>query len=217
MRLLLLTFALCALIASMGCSNREKKLPAGRDTIDAPLQQISGSTLFFYEKGVKRWRLDAEIMRKYLEGTQITEVIPVRLSLYDSAGETGTRVMADSGNVNADQDSFYIWGNVHVLTPEQLQIQAENLSWNKRAKRVTSQDYVKITTQNGDVLKGKGLSSREDFSTWELHEQVQGTFPDFKNRLESQDSFLSTASPPDSSADTSSTAQTPAPAGQEEQ
>ena len=69
-------------------------------------------------------------------------------------------------------------------------IKTEKLWWNRDVHRVQSDTLVQIETPQGDVMRGKGLDAAEDFSWWTLKRSVSGEFPNFRERVESDDPIL---------------------------
>jgi LPS export ABC transporter protein LptC len=184
-----LLFALVSLLGTPGCGKKEVKLPSSNDSVSVPYQEMEHTVMYFYDKGFKRWKLEAARMRKELDVNAKTLVAPVRLTLFDSLGETTTRVIADSGSTQGTMDNFIVWGNVLVKTEGKMIIKSQKLWWNKNTHKVNSDTYVQIQTAKGDILRGKGLDAREDFSTWTLKQNVTGTFPDFQDRMEKDEDF----------------------------
>jgi LPS export ABC transporter protein LptC len=112
-----------------------------------------------------------------------TRAAPVRLLLFNEHGDTVSRILSDSGWTNAQHTEFRVWGNVHVWSAESLTIRAQSLAWDKETHRITSDSYVEIETARGDIMRGKGLTANESFTTWEFQNNVSGFFPDFEDRM----------------------------------
>jgi LPS export ABC transporter protein LptC len=186
-----LTFLLLAILAGLslmaGCVKQKESLPVTSGCVQAPYQEFGKTTLFFYEGKFKRWKLDADYMRKPLVDTGSMLVIPVRLILYDSLGNLRTRVLADSGYTTPSLESFTVWGNVYIRNQDSLIVRTQKLWWFKGKRKVESNTYVQIETHKGDVLRGKGLDATEDFSHFTFKSEVTGHFPDFKRRMEAND------------------------------
>lgn len=172
------------LIIFIGCGPKKEKLPLSNDSIDIPVQQFSNATLYFYNKQYIQWKLDAEMMLKPLTDTGSIMVVPVHLLLFDSLGTIKTKVLADSGLISTDMESYLIWGNVFIRTQDTMIVRTQKLRWYKHNRKVESDTYVQIETSAGDILRGKGLDATEDFSRFNFKEDVTGKFPDFKKRLE---------------------------------
>jgi LPS export ABC transporter protein LptC len=186
----LLPLILVLLGGSAGCGSHKDPLPIGQDSVITPYQELHNSTLFFYDSTIKMWELKAEYMRKELSGGGDITATPVRLTFFDSSGTPGTRILSDSGRTGSAMEYYTIWGNVYIKTDDGQIIETQQLSWNQKTHKVTSNTYVQITTPGGDILRGKGLDAVEDFSSWTLRENVTGSFPKFRKRVEEDDEFL---------------------------
>jgi LPS export ABC transporter protein LptC len=185
--LLYSVFVLCALLALLGCARKKETLPLSSDAVMSPYQNFDSTTLYFYEDGIKRWKLEADHMRKPLLDTGTMIVTPVTLTYYDSLGAVATRVLADSGTTTPALKSFTVWGNVFIRNRDSLIVKTEKLWWIKEQRKVESNTFVQIETVKGDILRGKGLDAVEDFSRFTFKSQVSGKFPDFKRRMEEND------------------------------
>lgn len=182
-----LLFLTLSLSLSSSCSGGKDAIPESSDTVAVPFQEFGRSTLFSYDGTIKLWRLETDYMRKELSDTAHMLAVPVKITQYDSAGNANSLILADSAHTRDGLDSFFIWGDVYVRTQDDLIIRSESLWWNKLSHKVGSEDYVKITTPAGDVLRGKGLDATESFSNWTLRENVSGWFPNFRERAETEE------------------------------
>lgn len=178
------------LILTIGCGRKKETIPLSSGQIGTPYQELGSTTLFFYEGKYKRWRLDADYMKKPLLDTGLMLVTPVKLTLFDSLGHQQTKVLADSGTTTAGQQSFTIWGNVYIRSHDSLIVRTSKLWWIKGQSKVESDTFVQIETLKGDILRGKGLDADEDFHHFSFKSQVSGQFPDFKRRVSSDEQFL---------------------------
>ena len=169
------------------CSKKNKQLPHSADTVVVPYQEFERSTMYCYDGPHRLWRLDTDYMRKELSDTASLLAVPVTIVTFDSAGAIASRILSDSGRMNPDLEHFFIWGNVYVKTADGMIIRSTSLWWDKKTHKVGSDDFVQIHTPEGDVLRGKGLDANESFSRWSLRQSVSGTFPNFKERIEAED------------------------------
>jgi LPS export ABC transporter protein LptC len=179
-----LVFIPVMLLSVSSCRKREEPLPVAQDSVAVPVQKFSGSTLFFYNKGYIQWKLKSEHMEKSLSDTGSIEVAPVTLTLYDSLGNERSRVLADSGTIESSMEHYTVWGNVFIRTRDSMVVRTEGLQWFRERQEVESDTFVQIETKKGDVLRGKGLDAKEDFSTFSFKSDVTGEFPNFKERVE---------------------------------
>lgn len=173
-----------------GCAPKKDPIPMAEEGIDTPVQQFYDASMYFYNMQKIQWKLDAKMMRKPLDDTGSIMVVPVRLVLFDSVGAVRTRVMADSGLVANDMESYLVWGDVLIRTRDSMVVRTEKLKWIKKTRKVESDTYVQIETKKGDVLRGKGLDATEDFSRFSFKKDVTGAFPDFKRRMENKEESI---------------------------
>ena len=174
------------IIITSGCTKRET-IPQASDTLVTPCQEVGASTLYAYDGPHLIWILDSDYSFKTLEDTSSMLVVPVRMSIFDTLGTKTTRVLADSGLTKKELVEFFLWGNVYIKNYDGQIIRSETLWWNKTTRKVGSDDFVEISTPEGDVLRGKGLDATETFSSWSLRERVSGEFPNFQERMDSDE------------------------------
>lgn len=186
-RIVSICSTLIACFFLLNCNSKKEELPISSEGIKTPSQEFTESTLNFFNNGYIQWKLSAKYMRKPLSDTGSILVTPVRLTLYDSLGIIRSRVLADSGTISTEMNSYIVWGNVYIRTRDSMIVQTEWLKWFKERHRVESNTFVQIETKRGDLLRGKGLDATEDFSHFSFKSNVSGKFPNFEKRLETQD------------------------------
>jgi LPS export ABC transporter protein LptC len=172
---------------SAGCAPKKDALPVGEKVISAPHQELTDASLYFYQGSIKRWWLDTDYMSRPLADTGYITVAPVRITVYDSVGKPSTRILSDSGSSDSKMAVFELWGGVNIKNEDGMVVTGERLRWYKDARRIASDTFVQVETRKGDVLRGKGLEARDDFSRFSFNAEVQGVFPDFKRRVEEGD------------------------------
>jgi LPS export ABC transporter protein LptC len=116
--------------------------------------------------------------------------VPIRLTLFDTLGDTTTQVLSDSGRTTEGFKHIFIWGNVYIKNQEGLIVKSQSLWWDKASRKVGSDDFVEIRNPDGNVLRGKGLDASDSFSWWTLRENVSGEFPNFQDRVTAHEDTL---------------------------
>lgn len=190
MRVIVFALAAIALLCALSCQRKDRDLPVGAGASHTAYQEFGKATLLSYAGQHRKWRLDADFMRKPLGDTGTILAVPVELSLFDTTGRSTTRILSDSGITTPKMESFTIWGSVYVRTKDDLVVRTERISLDYQTRMWHSDTFVEIRTAKGDVLRGKGFDAREDFSHSSFKRSVSGSFPEFRRRLESDDSFL---------------------------
>lgn len=174
---------------SCGCARKNERVPISNASVDAPYQELDTASMLFFSGTHKSWQLDANHIIKSLTDTGHILGNPIRITVFDSLGKPSSKVLADTGSSDAKMETFTVWSNVFVLAENGVRVRAQRLDWSQKTHRVTSQTYVEITTQKGDVMRGKGVDAAEDFSSWQFLHDVSGRFPNFKERIDKGDVF----------------------------
>lgn len=172
-----------------GCSHKKDMVPVSNIIVGAPYQEIDSTIMCNYSGARKVFSLESNHIVKSLTDTGHILAWPVRISVFDSLGKLTSRILSDSGSSDAAMKVLIAWSNVFVKAENGVRVRAQRLVWDQRTHRVTSETYVQITTQKGDVLRGKGLDAAEDFSSWEFKHDVSGRFPNFKERVDKGEDF----------------------------
>jgi len=185
---------ICLLLAALlcvtaGCARKKKTVPVSEASVGAPYQALDTASLLFFNGIHKSWQLDANHIVKSLTDTGHINGNPIRITVYDSLGKPSSKVLADSGSADSRMQTFVVWSNVFVVAENGVRVRAQQLNWSQKTHRVTSQSYVEITTQKGDVMRGKGVDAAEDFSSWQFFQDVSGRFPNFRERIDKGDVF----------------------------
>ena len=81
----------------------------------------------------------------------------------------------------------YAYGHVYALTPKGASVRSDSLIWNKKDNLVTTQSYVRVVSEDGDVLQGQGFVSDAHMDNWRILSNVTGIFQDAARRLKDED------------------------------
>ena len=103
------------------------------------------------------------------------------------------------------------------MTPQGASGRADSLLWNKKDNLVKTASYVRVVSEDGDVLQGVGFESDAKLDNWKILSNVTGIFQDAAKRLKDEDKKQAEAerlsNPPSSSSRAvSSSASVPKPA-----
>jgi LPS export ABC transporter protein LptC len=171
-------------IPGLYCSGKRETAPVSKIVVRTPYQELDTTTMISYNGSRKVWVLQSAHLLKSLTDTGHIYGNPVTLFVFDSLGKQTSKVLSDSGETDASMQKLSVWGNVFVRAQNGTRVKAQKLLWNQKKHRVTSDSYVQLTTEKGDILRGKGLDAAEDFSSWQFMHDVSGRFPNFKERAE---------------------------------
>jgi len=139
-----------------------------------------------YDKGVLSWKLKTAYLERWSDKEEVF-VRPVLVDIYDSLGERSAFLRADSGRLDMKFTYVYAYGHVYALTPKGASVRADSLLWNKKDNLVKTDSYVRVVSEDGDVLQGKGFESDAKMDNWKILSHITGIFQDAANRIKEED------------------------------
>ena len=176
--------ALCVALF-MGCEEIEEEKPWIH--VDRPQMLFTDTTLLdCYDKDVLSWNLKTAYLERWSD-KEVVFMRPVLVDIYDSVGERVAFLRADSGRMDMHFTYVYAYGHVYALTPKGASVRADSLLWNKRDNMVRTDSYVRVVSEDGDVLQGKGFESDARMDNWRILSNVTGIFQDAAKRMKEED------------------------------
>ena len=176
--------ALCAALFA-GCEEIEEEKPWIH--VERPQMLFTDTTLLdCYDKDVLSWKLKTAYLERWSD-KEVVFMRPVLVDIYDSVGERVAFLRADSGRMDMKFTYVYAYGHVYALTPKGASVRADSLLWNKRDNMVRTDSYVRVVSEDGDVLQGKGFESDAHMDNWRILSNVTGIFQDAAKRMKEED------------------------------
>ena len=176
--------ALCAALFA-GCEEIEEEKPWIH--VERPQMLFTDTTLLdCYDKDILSWKLKTAYLERWSD-KEVVFMRPVLVDIYDSVGERVAVRRADSGRMDMKFTYVYAYGHVYALTPKGASVRADSLMWNKRDDKVHTDSYVRVVSEDGDVLQGKGFVSDARMDNWRILSNVTGIFQDAAKRMKEED------------------------------
>lgn len=143
---------------------------------ETPIKHYAGPLLVsenlnttYLDSGKVKMVLQAPVQTEFLNGNQEYEK-GIKVTFFQNDTIEKSYLKADFMHYNKQQDLYTAIGNV-VL--EDLQkhekLNTNKLHWSRFEGRVYNNEFVEITTPT-QILKGKGLTAKQDFSTYTILE-----------------------------------------------
>jgi LPS export ABC transporter protein LptC len=156
------------------CEEKKKEVPL-RYYAGAVISTTNLATTYL-DSGITRLKMEAPVQLEYADGNQ---EFPkgFQVSIYNEAGIVRSSLKADFVHYDKVQDLYTATGNVvleDLLKKESLK--TTKLHWSRTEQRVFNNEFVEINTPS-QVLKGKGLTAKQDFSSYTILEP-EGTIHD---------------------------------------
>lgn len=184
-RIFLVLAVLFSLLFFAGCEEIEEDKPWIQ--VERPDMLFTDTTLMdSYDKGIQAWKLKTAYLERW-GNRDLVFVRPVLVDIYDSLGERVAFLRADSGRMDMKFTYVYAYGHVYALTPKGASVRSDSLLWNKRDNLVRTESYVRVVSEDGDVLQGKGFISDARMENWRIQSNVTGIFQDAAKRLKEED------------------------------
>lgn len=169
----------------VGCVNDPDEVASLTKTVNAPVEIAENVELKYSEQGVikvnvkatKMWRYEGE--KPYMEAKDGVELV-----FYDSLSNETSRLTAQYALHNLTDNVMTVRDSVKVVNVEGEKIETEELIWDERNAKISSEKFVKITTAD-EILTGHGFEANEDFTKYSIR-KVEAIF---KLREEENDSL----------------------------
>jgi len=142
--------------------------------------------LDFYEGKNLSWKLKTAWLERWGGAGRVFSK-PVFVDIYDSLGLKVAFLRSDSGELDSRMSYVRAFGHVYALTPKGASVRADSLVWDKRENRVHTQSFVRVVSENGDVLQGTGFVSDAKLENWQIQKNVTGIFQDIADRMKNED------------------------------
>ena len=124
--------------------------------------------ILYSTNGRVSFQLNAPLMNQYHGEKPYTEMPEgVHIQTFDSLMNVKSELTADYAIDLKYEDKMEAKGNVVVINEKGEKLNTEHLVWDKKTKQITSDVFVKITTDN-EVLSGDGLISNQDFTEYRI-------------------------------------------------
>lgn len=176
------------LLSLVACSKVEEPPAARGPKRELPLAEYKDTTvLSMYEGSRLSWILKTQHLVKWPR-TDLVRAKPVNLVVYDSLGKVLVRVTSDSGAVDEAVSFLAASGHVHGHSEKGVDIQSDSLRWNKAINQISTEARVRVVSEEGDVLTGKGFISDAKLDNWQILADVKGVFQKVEERFQHADS-----------------------------
>ncbi len=100
---------------------------------------------------------------------------------FDKKGGIVARIKADSGTMDRGMRFFRAWGHVVGTNQTGMELKTDSIVFDKESDRIHTSARVRVKTEVGDVLTGKGFRSDAYLNRWEILSDVKGQIQDFNS------------------------------------
>lgn len=185
---LMASFAVILCLLLPGCSHDEEWVAETEVEVgELPVTRYHDSTMLeMFEGSRLSWRMHTVSLEKW-QGSDVVKAKPVDLVVNDSLGTPALWVEADSGTVDEQVTFLTARGNVHVRSAKGVQVWTDSLRWNKQSDQVSTEAKVRVVSEEGDELSGRGFISDANLDNWQILNDVKAVFHKVEERLQKWD------------------------------
>jgi len=153
-------------------------VPTGSDHVEARFTE--GQVVDFWMSETLSWTLTSRNLRQDRESDRVW-ALPVDLVAYDKAGGVNAHVTSDSGAMDRSMRFFRAWGHVVASNKGGMELRADSILFDKESDRIHTASRVRVKTESGDVLTGRGFRSDAYLNRWEILSDVRGSIQDLNS------------------------------------
>jgi LPS export ABC transporter protein LptC len=149
--------------------------PNHSDRVEATFTE--GQTVDFWMSDTLAWRLRSKTLRQDPESDRVWAK-PVDLVAYNKNGTVNAHVTSDSGAMDKAMRFFRAWGHVVAGSKKGMELRADSIIFDKESNQIHTASRVRVKTESGDVLTGRGFRSDANLNNWEILSDVRGSIQD---------------------------------------
>ena len=175
------------------CTGKKKPMTdaiTNRDSV--PIMVTRDVSTYVSDSGVVRYKIITEEWKVFdrLDPSRWTFEKGIYLEKFDNKLSIEAVITADTAYYYDKKELWELRGNVHIENEQDEQFDTQLLFWDQKAKRVYSDQYIRIRQQKR-VITGTGFTSNQELTNYTI-KQTQGIFPikeSTDNRQQSTDAL----------------------------
>ena len=149
----------------LSCHSTEEPAPSATNA-EGPDQEGWNSKITVTSNGRIAAHVEYSHMEKYSKKRQVQFDSGIKVDFYNNKGEHTSHLIADKGQLFEDTNDVEARENVIAKSDSGITLRSQSLRWLNRTQKIVTEDFVTITTQKGDTLRGKGFESDQNLKNW---------------------------------------------------
>ena len=160
------------------CSKKKQPMTGAitnRDSV--PVMTTRDVSTYVSDSGIVRYKIITNEWKVFdrLDPSRWTFEQGIYLEKFDNQLTIEATIEADTAYYYDKQELWELRGNVHIENEQDEQFDTQLLFWDQKAKRVYSDQYIRIRQQKR-IITGLGFTSNQDFTNYTIN-HTQGIFP----------------------------------------
>jgi len=162
---------LTILVSFIGCENSIEEI----EQLSIESVELSASTsknvrLRFSDSAEVKIILIAPVLEQYTSKKEPYDLMPEGLTIefIDSLGNVEAQVKCNHATHYPKKNILELTDNVRVFNKDGDRLNSEHIIWNSKTQKITSEDFVKITTGD-EIIYGDGFEANQDFTDYKIN------------------------------------------------
>lgn len=157
----------------IGCSSNHSvdEMEAYHQLRDSLTVEVAEQVEIIYtDSAVLRAKIKAPLMKRFPDKENPKLEMPegVNATFYNDINEVTSRLTAKYAIHNEKEDIIEIRDSVIVVNKNDEEIRTDELIWDKKNRRVTSDKPVRVRIRDEKIIKAEGFESDEDFLNYKF-------------------------------------------------
>lgn len=170
----------------ISCENDLDKVKLYSKGQKIPQESARNIKILYSDSARIQVELTAPIMNRYESDNSYIEMPKgFHTIFYDDRLEVKSRMDADYGIRYEREQKMEARKNVSVINQKGERLNTEHLVWDERSEKLTSDEFVKITTKD-EIIFGNGFEANQDFTKYKIF-NIKGTIS-INNEIHAKDS-----------------------------
>lgn len=152
----------------VGCENDKNEIYKVTAFDKSPLESIRNLETIYSDSGIIKVKVNAPLLYKYTVPKTITELPKgLHIDFYDDSLKPVSQLTAKYAIHYELERKWEARKDVVVINKKGEQLNTERLIWDERTEKITSNKFVKITTEK-EIIYGDGFEADQNFTSYKI-------------------------------------------------
>ncbi len=158
-----------ALLTLHSCSNEKAEIEKVTISDNFPNEVSENVTLYYSDSAKVKVRLKAPLLENYYRGDDSYSEFKsgIDVEFYSDSGTVESTITSNYAKYYSERGIMTAEDDVEVVNIDGDILNSEHLVWNRNDEQITSDAFVKITTED-EIIYGNGLVANENFSSYSI-------------------------------------------------
>lgn len=136
---------------------------------DTHVEMARDVEILYSDSAIVRVRVTAPVLLNYVDRENPRQEFPngIKVEFLTPALEVRSVLTAKTAVRQNDKGLVIARDSVVLTTVEGEKLETEELIWNEKTEKVTTEKFVKVT-KPGEIIYGYGLEANQDFTFWKI-------------------------------------------------